>query len=123
MTAKTQLLEFRSSIKEQICKTLTDIFCDLNDGQLPNWEDEEEVYVEADEIGLHLTVEVEVSNTYDDSRYKEDWEITAYVVTLDENLFFHCDDNELDWNDIGTDGLVGILVKLENCLEKRFPGL
>lgn len=108
------LLGFRTHIKEQICKTLTDIFCDLNDGQLPNWEDEEEVYVEADEIGLHLTVEVEVSNTYDDSRYKEDWSISAYVVTLDENLFFHCDDNELEWTEISTDELVGILTKLES---------
>lgn len=113
MSAKTQLLEFRYSIKEQICKTLTNIFVDLNDGLLPNWEDEEEVYVEADEIGLRLTVEVEVSNTYDDSRYKEDWGISAYVVTLDENLFFHCEDNELEWTEISTDELVGILDKLQ----------
>lgn len=108
------LLGFRTHIKEQICKTLTDIFVDLNDGQLPNWEDEEEVYVDEDEIGLHLTVEVEVSNTYDDSRYKEDWGISAYVVTLDENLFFHCEDNELEWTEISTDELVGILEKLKN---------
>ena len=71
------------------------------------------MYVEADEIGLHLTVEVEVSNTYDDSRYKEDWSISAYVVTLDENLFFHCDDNELEWTEISTDELAGILDRLQ----------
>ena len=103
----------KREFKEQICKTLTNIFVDLNDGLLPNWEDEEEVYVEADEIGLHLTVEVEVSNTYDDSRYKEDWSISAYVVTLDENLFFHCEDNELEWTEISTDELVGILDRLQ----------
>lgn len=108
------LLGFRTHIKEQICKTLTNIFVDLNDGLLPNWEDEEEVYVDADEIGLHLKVEVEVSNTYDDSCYKEDWVISAYVVTLDENLFFHCDDNELEWTEISTDELVGILTKLQS---------
>lgn len=123
MSTKVNLTDFRTSVKEYICKTLTDIYLRLNYGQLPNWEDEEEVYVEADDIGLHLTTEVEVSNTYDDSRYKEDWEITAYVVTLDGNLFFYCDDNELDWNEIGTDDLVGILEKLDNCLERRFPGL
>lgn len=111
---KLSLLGFRTHIKEQICKTLTNIFVDLNDGLLPNWEDEEEVYVEADEIGLHLSVEVEVSNTYDDSRYKEEWGISAYVVTLDENLFFHCEDNELEWTEISTDELVGILTKLES---------
>jgi hypothetical protein len=123
MSTKVNLTDFRTSVKEHICKTLTDIYLRLNYGQLPNWEDEEEVYVEADDIGLHLTTEVEVSNTYDDSRYKEDWEITAYVVTLDENLFFHCEDNELEWTEISTDELVGILEKLDNCLERRFPGL
>ena len=97
MGTKVNLTEFRASIKEQICKTLTDIYLHLNDGLLPNWEDDEEIYVEADEIGLYLKTEVEVSNTYDDSRYKEEWTISAYVVTLDENLFFQCDDNELDW--------------------------
>lgn len=118
MVRKATLSDFRTALKEQICKTLTDIYLHLNDGLLPNWEDDEEIYVEADEIGLHLKTEVEVSNTYDDSRYKEEWVISAYVVTLDENLFFQCDDNELDWNDIGTDDLAGILNKLKGCLEK-----
>lgn len=118
MGTKVNLSDFRTSVKEEICKTLTDIYLHLNDGLLPNWEDDEEIYVEDDEIGLHLKTEVEVSNTYDDSRYKEEWVISAYVVTLDENLFFQCDDNELDWNDIGTDDLVGILNKLKGCLEK-----
>ena len=118
MVRKATLSDFRTALKEQICKTLTDIYLHLNDGLLPNWEDDEEIYVEADEIGLHLKIEVEVSNAYDDSRYKEEWVISAYVVTLDENLFFQCDDNELDWNDISTDDLVGILDKLNGCLEK-----
>lgn len=116
MSVKTELNDFRFRVKEQICKTLTDIYLHLNDGLLPNWEDEEEVYVEEDEIGLHLTVEVEVSNTYDDSRYKENWGISAYVVTLDENLFFHCEDNELEWTEISTDELVGIYNALQNNL-------
>lgn len=118
MGTKLNLSDFRTSVKEEIVKTLTEIYLHLNDGLLPNWGDYEEIYVEADEIGLHLKTEVEVSNTYDNSRYKEDWEITAYVVTLDENLFFLCNDNELEWNDIGTDDLVGILDKLNGCLEK-----
>ena len=54
MATKVNLTDFRTSIKEQICKTLTDIYLHLNDGLLPNWEDDEEIYVEADEIGLHL---------------------------------------------------------------------
>lgn len=118
MGTKVNLSDFRTSVKEEICKTLTDIYLHLNDGLFPNWEDEEEVYVEADEIGLHLSVEVEISNTYDDSCYKEDWSISVYVVTLDENLFFHCEDNELEWTEISTDELVGILDKLKGCLEK-----
>ena len=118
MGTKMTLSDFRASVKEEICKTLTDIYLHLNDGLLPNWEDNEEIYVEADEIGLHLKTEVEVGNTYDDSYYKEEWAISAYVVTLDENLFFRCGDEEVVWNDISTDDLVNILDKLKACLEK-----
>lgn len=118
MGTKMTLSDFRASVKEEICKTLTDIYLHLNDGLFPNWENDEEIKVEADEIGLHIKTEVEVDNTYDDSCYKEEWTISAYVVTLDENLFFQCDDNELVWDEIGTDDLVNILDKLKGCLEK-----
>ena len=119
MSAKKQLNDFRLSIKEQICNILTDTFKELNDGLLPNWEEDEEIHIEADEIGKHLKINVEVGNTC-----YEEWVITAYVVSLDYNLYFHCEDdngiewaggyNEIEWTEVCTDDLVGILNMLEN---------
>lgn len=115
MSAKKQLNDFRQTIKEQICNLLTDKFKELNDGLLPNWEEDEDIYIEADEIGKHLKINVEVGNTYDEFTYYEEWVIYGYVVTLDYNLYFQCeDDNEIEWTGVCTDDLVGILNMLEN---------
>jgi hypothetical protein len=116
MSVKSELNDFRFRVKEQICNILTDKFKELNDGLLPDWSNDEEIYIEGDEIGLHLKVNVEVSNTYDENRCFEEWVISSYIVTLDYNLFFNCDDNELDWKEISTDDLVGICYALQNKL-------
>ena len=114
-TPQLQRTDFRASVKEQICKTLTEIFLKLNDDLLPNWEDEEDIYVECDEISKRrISISVEVGNTYDSTTCVEKWVITAFVVTLDSNLYLQFeDDQECDWTDVSTDDLVAILDYLQ----------
>jgi hypothetical protein len=115
MKATNQHNDFRASVKEQICKTLTEIFLKLNDDLFPNWEDEEDIYVECDEISKRrISISVEVGNTYDSTTCVEKWVITAFVVTLDSNLYLQFeDDQECDWTEVSTDDLVGILDYLQ----------
>jgi hypothetical protein len=115
---KTQLDSIRVTIKEEICDTLTSIFKHFNNGQLPNYEDEEDVLVEASLIKLHLLINVEVGNTYDSVKAVEKWRIDEYLVTLDDDLYFMCDDNEIEWTEISTDELYRIAFKLNEVLKK-----
>ena len=114
---KTQLDSIRVTIKEHICNTLTGIFKHFNNGNLPNYEEDEEVLVEASQMALHLFVDMEVGNTYNSDTNIEKWEINDYVVTLDNNLFFRvCGDNEIEWKEIPTDDLFNIASKLNEVL-------
>ena len=108
---------FRCQVKEQVCHLLVEKYKQLNDGLLPNFEDDEEVYVENTDVKLNFKVGVTVTNTYDDSHYDEKLLITAYVVTLDGDLYFQCgEDNELQWDEISTDELVSLAILLESKL-------
>ena len=81
-----------------------------NNGLLPNWEDEEDLVVMDYEVSRHkISIGVEVDNTYDDTICIEKLTIDRYIVTLDYNLFFDFGDEEMEWSEISTDELVGIL--------------
>ena len=116
MKAMEQSENFRTSIKEQICKMLVNIYLNLNDDIFPNWEEDEEIYVECDEISeQRLCINIEVGNTYDESTYVDKWYVTTFIVTLDNYLYLQFEDSrECDWTDINTDDLVKILTYLEN---------
>lgn len=109
---KEQIKEIRLNVKERICNALTGIYRHFNNGLLPNYEEEEEVFVEGSQINLHLLVSVEVGNTYTEDIFTEKWSIDDYIVTLDNNLMFFCGSNELEWTEISTDELCWIAVKL-----------
>jgi hypothetical protein len=115
---KTQLDNIRLAIKEDICDTLISIFKHFNNGQLPNYEDEENILVEASLIKLHLLITVEVSDIYGTETAVEKWGIDEYLVTLDLNLYFECNDNEIEWTEISTDELYRIAFKLNEVLKK-----
>ena len=114
MTPKEELKNFRSNIKERICNTIVDLYKKYNDDVLPNWENDEEIIITEDEVGT-LKIDVEVNNSYDGYREIEEQPIIKYIVTLDFNLFFVCgeyEENEIEWQNILTDDLVGILTHL-----------
>jgi hypothetical protein len=113
-----QLNDIRGMIKECICNTLTDIYRHFNNGNLPNYEEEEEVLVEGSKIKTHLTINVNVHNTYTEDVLIEKWCIDDYIVTLDYNLMFVCNDNEIEWTEISTDDLFYIAKTLKNKLKQ-----
>ena len=100
--------EFLEKIKTEICKDLISLYTKKYK-TLPNWEEEEEIVIDESILG-NITIPVEVGNTYDESTNFESWVINEYVVTLDLNLFFRCNDdyNEFNWTELSTDSLVGI---------------
>ena len=112
MKAKEILFEVRSQIKEQICNILVDRYKELHNGELPNWENNEEIVLTEDEIDekdvnyLHI----KEYNTYDDYYGVSRYAINRYFVTLDYNLYFEDEnENEYDWYEISIDDLAGLL--------------
>lgn len=119
MNAKKQLNDFRANIKEHICNALVDLYKQNNNGELPNWEDEEDLVVMDYEVSKHkISIRVEVDNTYDDTICIEKVTIDRYIVTLDYNLFFDIGNEEMEWTDVSTDELVGILDIINNKIGK-----
>ena len=112
MKPKEQLKEFRLKIKESICNVIIDLYKKNNNDMLPNFEDEEEFVITKNEVGT-LLLDVEVFNLHDLHDCSiEKQVVMAYIVTLDNNLFFICgenDENEIEWQEISTDDLVAIL--------------
>lgn len=111
MTPKEQLKNFRFNIKEQIAHVIVDLYKRNNNGILPDWEEGEEIVVTEDEVGT-LRTDVVVFDSHDNYREIEQQPIIKYIVTLDYNVFFVCGEdceNELEWSEISTDDLVGIL--------------
>lgn len=119
MTHIKELNDLRFSIKESICSILVDKYKQLHDGQLPNWENDEEVCLTDEQIGLNY-LPIEYDNTYDDDKAIVSTPINCYIVTLDYNLFFWVgdDDQEVEWTEINTDGLVAIEENLLSFINK-----
>lgn len=117
MNAIVELFEFRDLVKKNICKVLVDMYMIENNNQLPNWEEDEEIVI--DDSKLHTqTILLEVFTQSGDVYEKQ--VINEYRVTLDDNLFFRCGDdeieNEINWCDVSTDDLVSILDMLSLML-------
>lgn len=97
--------------KEHITNYLVDIYKHYNNGLLPNWEEEKEIIVTNDEIG-DITIEIETDRFKNDDNViiveKEKQVIEKFIVTLDYNVFFICDDNEYSWEEVSADELIGI---------------
>lgn len=112
MNKKVELRQFRASVKHEICEVITSIYKKQNNGILPNFENDEEIYVDSSDIKKTFKIGVEVTNC-DDSNSLEKWEVSSYVRTLDDNLFFICDDNEIEWVEVSTDELFEMCVFLQ----------
>lgn len=113
MKAKEIVFEVRTQIKEQICNILVDRYKELHNGELPNWEEDEEIVLTKDEIDekdvnyLHI----KEYNTYDEYYNVVRYAINRYFVTLDYNLFFEVGDYEeqYDWEEVSIEELASLL--------------
>jgi hypothetical protein len=110
MNANVELNEFRNKIKENICNVVVDIYKQQNNNELPNWEEDEEIVVDANQLpNKSILLEVYCPN----GEVYEKQLINEYIVTLDYNLYVHCGndelENEIHWSDINTDDLVSLL--------------
>lgn len=116
MNVRNKLNDFRYNVKEQICNMLTDIYKYQHNGQLPNWENDEDIVVEDNEC--HINIMVMEGNTYDEDVCPVWYCIDKFIVTLDYNLILISkeDDMEFEWTELGTDELV----RVEDCVSKYF---
>ena len=116
LTLTKKLNEVRALIKNAICEILIKQYKKGNNGELPNWEDEEEIVVDANEFKREMRIGIEVYNTYNEDTTIEKQTINEFIVTLDENLFFETEDT-YEWTEITTDELMEIYYKLLDNLK------
>ena len=112
MKAREMVNELQSKIKEQICNVLVNRYKELHDGQLPNWEDNEDIVLTENEISEDKVfyLNVDSYDTYDDFKEVERVAINRYFVTLDYNLFFEDEnENEIEWTEVDIYDLADIL--------------
>lgn len=104
-----QLADFREMVKNEITSLLENIYINQY-GQKPNWSEGEEIVLDDSNLPTYR-ISVDVGDTYSSDNYTvERWAINEYRVSLDENLFFRCGDNddEFHFSEITTDELVEI---------------
>lgn len=112
MKAREMVNELQSKIKEQICNVLVNRYKELHDGQLPNWENDEEIVLTENEISEDKVfyLNIDSYNTYDDFKEVERVAINRYFVTLDYNLFFEDEnENEIEWTEVNIYDLADLL--------------
>lgn len=112
MKARTMVNELQSQIKEQICNVLVNRYKELHDGQLPNWENDEDIVLTENEISEDKVfyLNVDTYNTYDDFKEVDRVAINRYFVTLDYNLYFEDEnENEIEWTEVNIYDLADLL--------------
>ena len=112
MKAREMVNDLQSKIKEQICNVLVNRYKELHDGQLPNWENDEDIVLTENEISEDKVfyLDVDSYNTYDDFKEVERVAINRYFVTLDYNLYFEDEnENEIEWTEVNIYDLADLL--------------
>ena len=96
------------------------------DGNIPNWEEDEEYIIEDNENDdCHISIMKIEKNTYDDDVIPVIFCIDRFIVTLDNNLYFYSNEDDIDfeWDEISTDDLCGIYEMLKNFYKKITQGI
>lgn len=112
MNTRKEIQKLQATIKDRICNILADRYRALHDGQLPNWENDEDIVLTENEISEDKVfyLNVETFNTYDDFKEVERVAINRYFVTLDYNLFFEDEnENEIEWTEVDIYDLADLL--------------
>ena len=112
-TISQQLADFKEMVKNEITSLLENIYIKQY-GQQPNWKEGEEIVL-SDDIFPTFRVAIAIGDSSDNYTV-EKWAINEYRVSLDENLFFRCGDNddEFHFSEITTDELVEIYNLIKN---------
>ena len=113
-----QLADFRMALKNELSSLLENIYINKY-GQQPNWQEGEEIVIDDSTLPTYR-ISVEVGDIHSsDNCTVEKWDINEYRVSLDENLFFRCGDNndEFHYDGISTDELVEIYSLLKKYLD------
>ena len=112
-TISQQLADFKEMVKNEITSLLENIYIKQY-GQQPNWKEGEEIVI-PDDIFPTFRVAIAIGDSSDNYTV-EKWAINEYRVSLDENLFFRCGDNddEFHFSEITTDELVEIYNLIKN---------
>lgn len=112
-TISQQLADFKEMVKNEITSLLENIYINQY-GQEPNWKEGEEIVL-SDDIFPTFRVAIAIGDSSDNYTV-EKWAINEYRVSLDENLFFRCGDNddEFHFSEITTDELVEIYNLIKN---------
>ena len=115
-TITQQLADFRMALKNELSSLLENIYINKY-GQQPNWQEEEIVIDDSNLPTYRISVEVGDIHSSDNCTV-EKWTVNEYRVSLDENLFFRCGDNndEFHYDEISTDELVEIYSLLKKIL-------
>ena len=119
LNLEKQLNEFRNTIKNEIVNLIVEIYKYQYD-ELPNWEEEEEFVIYDDKLPTYR-ISVSVGDIYSSDNFSiEKWTINEYHVTLDNNLYFHCGDNneEFHYGEVSTDELVEIWSLLKKSIKQ-----
>lgn len=121
MKAREMVNDLQSKIKEQICNVLVNRYKELHNGQLPNWENDEDIVLTENEISEDKVfyLNIDSYNTYDDFKEVERVAINRYFVTLDYNLFFEDEnENEIEWTEVNIYDLADLLDGLNKIFKK-----
>jgi hypothetical protein len=114
-----QLADFRTALKNEISDLLSNLYIKQY-GQQPNWQEDEEIVIDDSNLPS-FRISVDVGDLHSpDNNTVEKWAVNEYRVSLDENLFFRCGDNndEFHYDDISTDELVEIYSLIKNYYDK-----
>ena len=112
-TISQQLADFKEMVKNEITSLLENIYIKQY-GQQPNWSEGEDIVL-SDDIFPTFRVAIAIGDSSDNYTV-EKWAINEYRVSLDENLFFRCGDNddEFHFSEITTEELVEIYNIIKN---------
>jgi hypothetical protein len=111
--------DLKFEVKEEIVKTLSKMYLDKGN-PLPNWSEDEEIVIDADEFKYKVLIDVNYESTT--SGYAmEQHTIEEFRITCGGDLYFVWGEgmNERSWTDSLVEELVGLYEFITNEFNRR----
>lgn len=119
MDVNKLLQQFRTSVKEEIVSLIKYIYLKENNGLTPNFSNDEEYILFCSDLKVDIKINVDCLDLDDETISIEQLSIYNYVVSLDDELFFRCGEDEFNWSELSTDEIVMIF----NTLKKHYDSI